>query len=260
MHRHLGVNHFYIYGLEDISEKVHRVLEYYTSIGVVTVFPWNLPVKNSPVFEKPADIAIHGQYSLINDCVYKSINRHRYILNHDLDEYIIPRDPTVKTTRALIEQIQNDKSFNKTLKYGAYGFLNCYYCLNSSDYANLGPQLVTLKRKTRHICLLHELEESWWKDNEQPHIEGGRGTAMKVIVYPARVILMGVHGVTIPIPGYMRDWIVGTHIGTLQHYKKPYKLGCDTHDSTLVDKFKDVLLYRVNYVCKEAGIAAIPAV
>ena len=257
MQRILGVDHFYIYGLEDISDSVQRVLEYYTSLGLVTVYSWKLPVKNSPVFEKPGEIAIHGQYSLINDCLYNTMNRHRQVFMHDLDEYIIPRDPNVRTARELMSQIHQNEIFDKREKYAAYGFLNCYFCLHQEDYDNLGPQLVTLKRYIRHICTNMELEEAWWKDNEQTHTEGGRGAAMKVVVYPTRVILMGVHGVTVPVPGCKRELIIPTDIGIMHHYKKPLDLGCDRTDSVFVDKYMNSLKKGVNNVCSETGLESV---
>ena len=254
MQRNLGIDHIYIYDFENITKEVENVLHYYTTIGVVSIIPWKLPVKNSPVFDKEGDIAIHGQFALINDCMYRSMNHHRYVINHDLDEYIIPRDPAIKTIREVINEIHHDRHFDKRNKYAAYGFLNCYFCLNQSDYENRGPQLVTLKRRVRHICLTHELEEAWWKDNGQTHIERGFATAMKVIAYPSRVIMMGVHSVSVPMPGCLVDLIVSTDIATKHHYKIPYKLGCAITDNTLADKYRQGLIYRVNSVCEETGL------
>ena len=261
MQRILGVQHIYIYGLEHISNSVRHMLDYYSSIGVVTIYPWKLPVKNSPVFEEPGEIAIHGQYAINNDCLYRTMNIHRQVFMHDLDEYVIARNSEVKNAKQLlkkIEKLKTEISGDKSLhEYASYGFLNCYFCLTDQDYSTVSPNLVSLKRSKRHICLNEELEEAWWKDNEQTHTEGGRGATMKVVVYPTRVILMGVHGVTHPIKGFKRELVIPTNIATMHHYKKPKDLGCDHNDTTLIDKYSNLLKKNVNTVCEVTGILLI---
>ena len=257
MQRFLGTSHFYVYGAEDVSQSVQRALDYYISLGILTILPWHLPVKNSPVFEKPGDIAIHGQHALNNDCLYRTMNNHRLVYMHDMDEFIIPRNPQDRSTRQLVKRILMQKNLKPNVQYASLYFINCYFCLERSDYTYLGPQLLTLKRNVRHVCLRFEMEKAWHDDPKQRHIEQGRGAAKKTLIYPYRVIEMGVHGVIESVPGYERELKVPTYVAVMHHYKRPVDIQCNVKDNTLIMKYEKSLKSKVNSVCTEIGFEKV---
>lgn len=78
----LGVNHINFYA-QHIPRPVEKVLQYYETLGMVSVVPWNIPVPST-------DVWYHGQLLSINDCLYRNMHRFNYIAFNDIDEFIVP--------------------------------------------------------------------------------------------------------------------------------------------------------------------------
>ncbi|KAJ8680224.1 hypothetical protein QAD02_016011 [Eretmocerus hayati] len=84
----MGVDHFTIYN-SSASENVSLVLEYYKKLGILTVIQWQLP----PIYKFERTLRYNGIFAAMNDCLYRSsfIGGYKYIVNVDLDEFIVPR-------------------------------------------------------------------------------------------------------------------------------------------------------------------------
>ncbi|EJW74673.1 hypothetical protein WUBG_14422, partial [Wuchereria bancrofti] len=80
-----------------VPHKMHQVLNYYSKQGTVTVIPINLPGESpNQAYIRSLFIWRNRQqkrrHELIpyNDCLYRHINTHKFILMLDIDEVIIP--------------------------------------------------------------------------------------------------------------------------------------------------------------------------
>lgn len=79
----LGVSHFMFYDA-NLSDKTLRVLQYYQEIGAVTLNPWALPQNIA------SNIQDDGQTVALNDCLYRNIDRFKYVAFNKLEEFIVP--------------------------------------------------------------------------------------------------------------------------------------------------------------------------
>ena len=81
----LGVSKFIIYN-ESISDEVGCLLNYYKEEeNSVTIVPYHLPYKSEIQY-----IPNRGVLSALNDCIYRNMNDFHYLMQIDLDEFIIP--------------------------------------------------------------------------------------------------------------------------------------------------------------------------
>ncbi|PWA25569.1 hypothetical protein CCH79_00019659 [Gambusia affinis] len=91
----LGVNRIVIYKT-NCSIETQRVLDYYTDKGLVEVVPWSLSEylkvsRRAKPSQDPGDIHYFGQIPALNDCLYRSMYRSKYVALHDPDELILPQ-------------------------------------------------------------------------------------------------------------------------------------------------------------------------
>jgi hypothetical protein len=88
----LNAEHFVFYN-HSAHHSLRPFLLYMQAKGLATVKDWSsLPVKAYLEYENSAESQIYffGQSSALHDCLYHSIYRSRYTVNHDLDELILP--------------------------------------------------------------------------------------------------------------------------------------------------------------------------
>ena len=81
----LGISKFTVY-TESVSDGVKCVLDYYETQGNL-VLEWNLPSRiaiNRDIYHRAA-------LSALNDCIYRNMNEFDYLVQIDVDEFIIPR-------------------------------------------------------------------------------------------------------------------------------------------------------------------------
>ncbi|XP_047466898.1 uncharacterized protein LOC125023587 [Mugil cephalus] len=94
MYRLLGVNRVVIYNTSCGSE-LDRLLQSYSEEGFVEMVPWPIDkhLKPSPGWrfsEYGGDLHYYGQLTTLNECIYRSMERSRYVLLNDIDEIIMP--------------------------------------------------------------------------------------------------------------------------------------------------------------------------
>uniref|UniRef100_A0A3B3TQS4 Glycosyltransferase family 92 protein n=1 Tax=Poecilia latipinna TaxID=48699 RepID=A0A3B3TQS4_9TELE len=99
----LGVNRVVVYKT-NCSAETQRVLDYYSDKGLVEVVPWSLSEylkvsRRAKPDQDPGDIHYFGQIPALNDCLYRSMYRSKYVALHDPDEFILPQ--TVNSEFAL---------------------------------------------------------------------------------------------------------------------------------------------------------------
>ncbi|KAK3085396.1 hypothetical protein FSP39_002722 [Pinctada imbricata] len=90
LNRILGANYFFFYNYS-ASPNIDKVLEHYSNRGLVKVIQWRLPFPVTIVNMTTEEIHYYGQLAVINDCVYRNKGASSFVVNQDIDEFIIPR-------------------------------------------------------------------------------------------------------------------------------------------------------------------------
>ena len=121
LNRIIGVQHFTLYN-HTIGPQVACVLENYIKQGIVTILPWKLNIKSQK------EIRTEGLFAALNDCLYRTMYRYKYILMIDLDEYIVPISNS--TLPDLLSFLSTKADVKKV---GAISFQNSFFYLQWPD-------------------------------------------------------------------------------------------------------------------------------
>lgn len=91
LNRLLGANKFIVYN-HSTAINVDHVIGYYSKLGLAEVVQWRLPmaVSTYPRSKQRNEIHYFGQTAALNDCLFRSKHESEFIVNEDLDEFIIP--------------------------------------------------------------------------------------------------------------------------------------------------------------------------
>lgn len=81
----LGTDTFFVY-VKHVHPKTRRILEYYEKLGLLTMVNHTVPgTEITGLWQKRRhEIAVY------NDCLYRHLETHKFVVNLDLDEAIIP--------------------------------------------------------------------------------------------------------------------------------------------------------------------------
>ncbi|KAL7738715.1 hypothetical protein ACLKA6_007477 [Drosophila palustris] len=169
----------------------------------VSILPWNLRMLSQK------EIRTEGLFAALNDCLYRTMYRYKYLALVDLDEFIVPR--YTDTLNELLSSL-NQRFRNRNT--GAYSFQNAFYYLQFADdplassgipggndqLGSVRASLVT-QRKTRRRYKLHPQKQR-----------------SKYICKPEAVVEAGNHFVWEFSPG-MGSLNVPPKEAILQHYR-----------------------------------------
>ncbi|XP_055361849.1 glycosyltransferase family 92 protein F13G3.3-like isoform X2 [Betta splendens] len=94
MYRLLGVDRVVIYNTS-CGPELNRLLHSYSQEGFVEMVPWPIDKHLKPSWrwnptEHGGDLHYFGQLTTLNECIYRSMERSRYVLLNDIDEIIMP--------------------------------------------------------------------------------------------------------------------------------------------------------------------------
>ncbi|XP_034530397.1 uncharacterized protein LOC117805902 [Notolabrus celidotus] len=94
MYRLLGVDRVVIYNTS-CGPELDRLLRSYSRTGFVEIVPWPIDMILNPsrgwLFSRSGgDLHYFGQLTTLNECVYRSMDRSRYVMLNDIDEIIMP--------------------------------------------------------------------------------------------------------------------------------------------------------------------------
>ena len=160
-YRMMGVDRFTFYK-DSVSSQVTKILEYYSSIGAVTIIDWKLP--DFYVYER--SLRVDGIFAALNDCVYRSSfhANYRYVAGVDVDEYIVPR--IHKNFQEMMEYL-NPKNDEENSRNGAWIFRNMFFYLMHPDdtsAVNLGKKLTgqqKLKKSKNYALNIKGTHQIW---------------------------------------------------------------------------------------------------
>ena len=242
LNRLFGVSHVTVYN-NSLSAEAARVFARYAASGFVDFR------QSTNFIEDPAETNIHLHMSpVINDCMYRNMNRFSKIIVIDLDELIVPRgNASLADMIVAIETTQPERHPART-----YVFRNAYFFFDWPPDATQPARLATLRHRTRTP-------------------PSGEGMSVKSIVDPQACAAMHNHYCWAFTPRFdteAKEVAVATSVGMNHHYKKCHldayvkpgacatTLANGVKDDAVL-KYKERLVQEVDKQLKELNIADV---
>ncbi|XP_075628230.1 uncharacterized protein LOC104635424 [Balearica regulorum gibbericeps] len=223
MYKILGVQKVVIYK-NNCSHLMEKVLKFYVEEGTVEVIPWpiNSHLRVSSKWQFMQDgthIGYYGQITALNDCIYRNMQKSKFVVLNDVDEIILPRKhPDWKTMMHNLQE-QNPGT-------GVFLFENHIFPQTvSTDVFNIS----TWNTVPGVNILQHVHREPDRKDVINPR---------KMIVDPRKVIQTSVHSV---LQSYGNSVNVPMDVALIYHCRAPLQ-GNLPRESLI----RDTVLWRYN--------------
>ncbi|XP_027543816.1 uncharacterized protein LOC113969814 isoform X1 [Neopelma chrysocephalum] len=223
MYKILGAQKVVIYK-NNCSHLMEKVLKFYIEEGTVEVIPWpiNAHLKVSSKWHFMQDgthIGYYGQITALNDCIYRNMQRSKFVVLNDADEIILPlKHPNWKTMMSSLQE-QNPGTGIFLFENHIFPETISTHMFNISSW-NTVPGVNILQ---------HVHREPDRKDVINPR---------KMIVDPQKVIQTSVHSV---LHAYGDSVNVPMDVALIYHCRKP--LQRDLPRESLV---RDTALWRYN--------------
>ena len=227
--RHVvGINKIIIYDFDGVSNEVMKAVRYYEEIGLVSVQPFKLPVKTACFPSQGGEIKCWGQVVQINDCLYRNMDKYKYLVTTDVDEYVMVHQENLETYSDIVEAVNTEEPKEKPL--ASYRLKSAFFCVSEDDD----------KRKSNAFLM---------KNTKRKRFEKYR---FKCIVNPRGVITNNIHVVSKAMEGYNTFTNVPEDIAFVHHYRS-IETTCNITDTAAI-KYSHVLLNHVNKVCSDLNL------
>ncbi|XP_059098140.1 uncharacterized protein LOC131892345 [Tigriopus californicus] len=207
MYKILGVSHFVFYETS-VGTEARRVLKYYETKGLITLFRWTLPYGRN-------DILHNAHHTCINDCKMRVINRFEFLVTVDVDEFLLPTNG-MTTLYALIQEIhKKEEANNRNPSFiGAYTFLNKFF------FKEFGKVIMDDGEPGKAGKIEDKLRNSL---STQAYVKRSPSfypyrRRSKYIARPNATDFLTVHHTANFSKGYI-DYVVPSHLGLSQHYR-----------------------------------------
>lgn len=231
LNRLLGADKFVIYNYSSAAN-VEAVLNFYEQLKIVELVPWNLPltVESRQVNVDP-DIHYFGQLAALQDCLYRNKRESEYIVNEDLDEFIIPKFDNMTTWSDMLQTLP--------LTRGTFLFKNVFF---RKDWANDDENF-----PSKYLAELLKLVTLLKTKHEKPTPFGNR---TKYIAKTSAVTRLQIHTTYLPSKhGGIK--LVPPYAGMLHHYRNWEKYQDDSEaaasgvDRTVIVRYGERLIANV---------------
>jgi galactan beta-1,4-galactosyltransferase len=201
----LGVQHITIY-FSSAPADAKQVLQHFENQGILQTVPWNLPVSDSQTWN-------HAQVLSINDCAYRAMSLYEYVLFHDIDEYVVPRE-SIGTLERLA-----DKYCTAKPNLCGICFLNAFFI---PHWLPGQFRISTSLSRTSHLSTVRT----------------------KCLVQSKRIHEMGIHHISKPYQEYYFNEKINEADAILHHYRaceNLWGMNCngETRDETLLSHFQE---------------------
>ncbi|XP_061185671.1 uncharacterized protein LOC133193754 [Saccostrea echinata] len=223
--RLLGTEHIYFYYNRERGD-IHQLLQYYSELGIVTYFPWNLSMETHEIW-------YHGQSAAIWDCLYRNIRVSELVSFNDIDEFIVPKQTeTWNSMLTNLHKLARD-SLSKEQDVAVFSFQSVFF---DSNFVNQEPV-----KNDEYIQLL--------TSNVTMRTSTVSKVRTKMIVYPLRVFELGIHHLSRPIKENFKSVSIPDNVALIYHYRTcdwNYGMNCDriVKDDSM-HKYRNELLTRV---------------
>ena len=194
-YRILGVTGKFIFYNFTIGPRVDCVLKKYAAEGLVDVLPFNLnDVSTAPTHQ---EIWSDGQMAGLNDCIYRYMNKFKFVLNTDVDEFMVP----VKTKSLLDFLSDESKTHDGFKNTGSISFKNSFFPIEYKDDPDRSSAPIISLRKTVR-------DAKFWAHESRS----------KYIAVSPNVVEGGIHNVWEHLPG-KTALKVGEDQAFVRHYR-----------------------------------------
>ncbi|XP_077396051.1 beta-1,4-galactosyltransferase galt-1-like isoform X2 [Festucalex cinctus] len=238
MYRLLGVNKVVVYYISSGPE-LGRLLNIYNQEGFVEIVPWPIDRHLKPSsgwrFSKSGgDLHYYGQLVTLNECIYRSMERSRYVLLNDLDEIIMPyRHQDLMSMMSELQQRHPDVS---EFRIQAHRF----------PTKSVEPNGTFKLPQWEGLPGLNILQYIYRKKPTSLHLS-------KMIILPRLVEQTSVHSVT---KQFGKKYSVPEDVCRVIHFNDPETLTELRVDRRLWD-FQEKLISSVDRVLKGAGLIKV---
>jgi hypothetical protein len=222
----------YVYS---VHPNLKRVLEYYSSKGVLEVIPLSLPGKqpNKPkqrsrylktkLWQKRRDELVP-----YNDCYYRNLYSHRFVLPVDVDEVIVP--VRTSTWKAMFQELFAEDP-HLLDKYSSFSVRNAYFF---DSFPTNDLQYVP---KYHHI-LRHTVRSA----NFSPELE----SVKSFVSTDGALTVFNHYTLRILRPSVARNLVLDIDVAQMNHYRDTCSSNTapDCQDNFLKFKKTDTLVLR----------------
>ena len=233
LNRALGAELLVLY-YHSVPDNMYTILQPYIDTGLVEVIDWNLKEPSIPKMHT----LDNGMSGVINECIYRNMNRVKYLALTDIDEFIVPESKFEKVG----EMMKYLEETTKSKPVSAYRFHNTYYF---EDPVSV-PQV-----KEVSLCPSMKLPRYFRRTQRATHAE--KYGSDKLIVKPTAVNVAQVHFVVDNQKEYQKEYEVPNDIGRSNHYRWPYRMADFTpHEySDIMGRYAASVLPKIKSVlCK----------
>lgn len=223
LNRILGAEKFIVYNYS-IASNVEQVLDYYVRQDAVEVVQWRLPmaVDTYPNSGVAPEIHYFAQSVALHDCLFRNKGESEYVVNIDLDEFIVPKDSGIKTWSELIQTVRVDSA-------KVYVFRSSFFRKDWEQYYSSGEQSVVAQAKKYGISTLQ-----YFNREKRVFVKGSRS---KYIAKTDAVNTLMIHFV--PMIPLKYDVTVSEDLAILHHYRSLHE-----GDGQLADSVKDLTILQ----------------
>ncbi|XP_028995034.1 beta-1,4-galactosyltransferase galt-1-like [Betta splendens] len=241
IYRLLGVGRVVVYNNSGGPE-LSRLLHSYSQEGLVELVQWPIhnylnPSHGWRLSVHGGDLQYYGQLVALNECIYRSMERSRYVLLNDIDEIIMPYQHDSLTSLMDTLQPQHPNT-------GVFIIQTVIYPKKTTEESNKG-----YVDAWRQVPGFNILQRIYWedrnKDQYHPH---------KMLVQPSFVEQTSVHemlkafGENYKIPEKMCHIV---HSVTNHPIERPLE---ELHLDKRLWDFKDRVIPRVTEMLRRAGL------
>ena len=221
VNRLFGADHFFIYVTVSTAEHLIPVITSYQAKGLLTLLQWELSV----LTRNKRDIFYFAQTIALNDCLYRSISSSHFMVNTDIDEFIVPQRHNNWLDMMTLNQIPGGN-------IRSYSFRNIFFSTAApKDFIFVNNIDLQVKR-------IKTLDFTSHESKVFPH-----RARSKYICCSACVTVAGIHYVFEMLPGFTTV-VVHTRDGVLQHYRKSPKRRSNQTNRRM-HHFADTLIQRI---------------
>ncbi|XP_060567213.1 uncharacterized protein LOC132726000 [Ruditapes philippinarum] len=228
LNRIMGAEKFVIYN-HSISDNIATILDYYRGKHLVDIVQWRLPMNtDTKNGTKLPEIHYFGQIVALHDCLYRNKAESEFIVNIDLDEFIVPHDNNVSHWSDMIKQLP--------MEPGAYIFRSTFF---RKEWENVYLSSKELVDKYRLITLQK-------LNHEEQIFPVRRRSKYFARTFDVRQVM--IHGVQF-LPTKKKAHSVPVEVGLLHHYRdwenEMSLPEIKVFDDTIPRKYSKTLIERV---------------
>ena len=222
LNRILGAERFTIY-VHSSADNVERILSYYKEHGLVEVIRWPLPVSND-------EVHYFGQVVALQDCLYRNKATSEYVVNLDLDEFVIPHRNDFYSWKDIVA--------NRSIPALSFIFKNTFFRKEWLKNYNFTGKEIALQFKLITL-LLYEHETTDFPYGQRSKFFAKTSQADSLMIHDVK-------GTGVPV-------YVPSDIALLHHYRNwlDYTDMPKVKDETLIQKYGETLLRNVKNTWKQ---------